>query len=774
MHLRVQKERARDPLYQAEVSVSASFDRGGFTFRVDGRMDGLFRHDPPVIEEIKSTASIADLSRRLVAEPLEHPYSLQLLTYGYFYLREQLVVPRLTFHLVSTRGGGRKDVELPLDIPAYEQWLDRRLDELVIATEKAEKQALRRRKAAVGLRLPFDTPRPGQQELIAAIEQGMAADAPLLIQAPTGMGKTAGVLFPVLKEAMGRGQTVVYVTPKNSQHAVAEDAVDRFRACGTRIRSLSLTAKQKICFKDEPLCNPDYCEYADDYYGKLHRHGISDRLAKKRVLKARTFRKMGEEFKVCPFELQLECAPDVDVIICDYNYVFSPRSALGRLALQSFGQDGKPNLIIDEAHNLPHRSMDIYSPSLATTTLESMRDGVRQLPPRFRREAEDILDGCIAVISSSSDRKSTKPHRIAPPVEPFLVLDGKLRAFLSRYLDADGEILPSDIILRLCLHWSSFSDMLERVADPERTEFFTTFHPSPSGGEIRITCCDASAMLKDCYEEYDQAVAFSATLKPFDYYAKLSGFDPDRIQFIEFGSPFPRERRKLLLIPQISTRYVDRERNYGKIADAVARITALHRGNYFVFLPSFGFLEKVAALFQPPEGFTLLLQERSMPLSQVEGILDHLRSGASPTIVLAVQGGSFSEGIDYAGEMVVGVFVVGPPLPGFDLERDQMREYYQREYGAGFDYAYTIPAMAKAVQAAGRVIRSETDRGLIVLMDGRFLEASYSRTMPGDWFDTAVTELVSDSILRDVADFWQVHAAPESMELEQSTTGEGG
>ena len=163
-----------------------------------------------------------------------------------------------------------------------------------------------------------------------------------------------------------------------------------------------------------------------------------------------------------------------------------------------------------------------------------------------------------------------------------------------------------------------------------------------------------------------------------------------------------------------------------------------------------------------------------MPPSQVEGILDQLRSGASPTIVLAVQGGSFSEGLDYAGEMVVGVFVVGPPLPGFDLERDQMREYYQREYGAGFDYAYTIPAMAKAVQAAGRVIRSETDRGLIVLMDGRFLETSYSRTMPGDWFETAVTELVSDRILRDVADFWQLHAGSEPMELEQTETGEGG
>jgi DNA excision repair protein ERCC-2 len=249
-------------------------------------------------------------------------------------------------------------------------------------------------------------------------------------------------------------------------------------------------------------------------------------------------------------------------------------------------------------------------------------------------------------------------------------------------------------------------------------------------------------------------VGFSATLKPFDYYARLSGLDPGTVRTAEFHSPFPKELRKLLIIPQISTRYAQRERNYAKIADAVQRITGLRRGNYFVFLPSFEFLERVVALFQPPEGFTVLRQEREMKAARVEAVLDHLRTQSVPTIIFAVQGGSFSEGMDYAGEMVIGAFVVGPPLPNYDLEREQMRAYYQRQYGAGFEYAYTIPAMAKAIQAAGRVIRSETDRGLIVLMDNRFMDTSYSRSMPVDWFDSDVTELVSDSILKEVAEFW--------------------
>jgi DNA excision repair protein ERCC-2 len=222
----------------------------------------------------------------------------------------------------------------------------------------------------------------------------------------------------------------------------------------------------------------------------------------------------------------------------------------------------------------------------------------------------------------------------------------------------------------------------------------------------------------------------------------------------EFLSPFPKERRKILIIPQISTRYSRRERNYGKIADTVHRIASLKQGNYFVFLPSFEFLNRVAGLFQTPDGFIVLRQERGMSADRVEATIDHLRGRSVPTIIFAVQGGIFSEGMDYTDDMLIGVFVVGPPLPTYDIEREEMRRYYQRKHGSGFEYAYALPAMARTVQAAGRVIRSETDRGLIVLMDDRFLDESYWRSMPSDWFEERVSELVSESILKDVAEFW--------------------
>jgi len=760
IHLRVQKKRKKsDPSYQPEVPVSSLFERGGYQFRVDGRMDGIFRSDPPRIEEIKSCFNIRELSRRLEENPPDHPYSLQLLTYGYFYWREQQVVPRLSFHLVSTRGGDSADLELSFDLALFEKWLELRLDELVIEAGQAEKRAARRRKIAGGFAFPFAAPRPGQIELMQTIEEGMAEQRPMLIQAPTGLGKTAGVLFPVLKEALQRGQRVVYVTPKNSQHAVAEDAVKRFQEAGSAVKSLSITAKSKICFKNEPLCNPNYCEFARDYYAKIHEHGILALLARKRRLKARIFRDLGEQYRICPFELQFDGAQEADVVICDYNYVFAPRSATGRITDAGIGQPGKPNLVIDEAHNLPSRAMDYYSPVLSAVVLERMRDEIGNVPALFRNEAEELLDGCIRVIASCRSNEMPQPTRIDPPVELFLAQDERLRAFLSRYLDSDVEIEKQDVILRLSFYWSAFTEALEFAVDAERPEFFTTFHPYPGGGVVRITCCDASTMLKDCYAEYGAVVGFSATLKPFDYYTRLSGLDSGKVKCAEFASPFPKELRKILIIPQISTKYAQREANYARIADAVERITALRRGNYFVFLPSFEFLERVADLFRPGEGFTVFRQERNMRVHDVEAILDSLRAEEIPTIVFAVQGGSFSEGMDYAGEMVIGAFVIGPPLPNYDLEREEMRKYYQRQYGAGFDYAYTIPAMAKAIQAAGRVIRSETDRGLIVLMDSRFMEPGYSRSMPVDWFESDVTELVSAGILKEVAEFWGANAS---------------
>ncbi|HEY8279306.1 MAG TPA: helicase C-terminal domain-containing protein [Bdellovibrionota bacterium] len=755
IHQQVQKRRAREyGNYEAEVPIAMEFERGDFLFRVAGRIDGLFRDKEPRIEEIKSTFQVKELAKRLRSGTLEHPYCLQLLSYGYFFYKQEEVLPELAFHLVSTRNFESDTFLLDFDLGEYEEWLEKRLDELEEEAEAAVKRADRRRKEAGRLAFPFAQPRTGQLELIGSVEEGMLERKRMLIQAPTGLGKTVGVLYPSLQNALQRGQRVVYVTPKNSQHAVAEDAVERLQEKGAKIRSLTITAKSKICFKNEPLCNPGYCEYAKDHYTKMAEHKVLEKLAKKKKLTKKTFQDLARTHEVCPFELQLEAAQDAETVVCDYNYVFAPRSAFTRLSASGLDQDGKPNLVIDEAHNLPARAMDYHSPELSSFTLTKMREQLTELHARFRIEALELLEGAIAVLKQCAPPGTNAPRKIDPPAALFHDHDLLLRAFLSRYLESDEEILAGDPVLRLCFYWSEFTAALEFVEGGAREEFFTTFAPHPSGGVVRITCCDASSFLKACYDDYEQVVGFSATLKPFDFYSQLAGLKAETLKTAEFRSPFPKSQRKLLIIPQISSKYADRQRNYPKVAETIARISALRPGNYFAFFPSFEFLEKTLALFQTPPGFCVLRQERYMRADEIEDVLAHLKAADKPTILFAVSGGVFAEGVDYPGEMAIGAFVVGPPLPSFELEREEMRAYYEKHYKAGFDYAYTFPAMAKAVQAAGRVIRSETDRGLIVLMDSRFLQPSYGKSMPEDWFSDSPQELVSGQILKEIEDFW--------------------
>lgn len=768
LHRLAQVKRAQaDDRYEAEVGIVRRFERGGYVFSVEGRIDGIFRHRVPKIEEIKSSFNVWELSRSVEARGMDHPYVLQLLTYGYFFWKEEGALPELSLHLISMRNRETRDLDFTLDVAEYEAWLERRLEELAAEARNVEKRVARRRALARGLGFPFDRPRRGQVELIETIQAGFADRKRLLVQAPTGLGKTVGVLYPSLEESLARGQRVVYVTPKNSQHSVAEDAADRFEAAGSKIKSLTITAKSKICMKEEPLCNPTYCEYARDYYEKVSANGLLEKLAKKRKLTPQTFKKLAKEHEVCPFELQLDASPEADLLICDYNYVFAPNSALRRLPVIDFAQDGASNLVIDEAHNLPARSMDYYSPSLSTAVLERLREDARDLPKRFAREFEEHLNQCAAAIASLKPDGLSKPAKIELPLDVFADRDESLRLFLSKYLESDVEILSGDPVLRLCFYWAQFTEILQEITQAEHPEFFTTFQFEASGGAVKITCCDASRRIAECYDAFQNVVAFSATLKPFDYYAKLSGLDSEKLRTAEFQSPFDRAHRKLLIIPQVSTKYSERERNYPKIAQVIQRVSALKRGHYAVFFPSFDFMHRVLGVFQKPEGFVLEAQKRNSKASDVAEVLERLRFGLEPTLLFAVQGGVYSEGVDYPGDMLIGAFIVGPPLPSFDIEREGMREYYDEHYEEGFGYAYSYPAMAKAVQAAGRVIRSESDRGIIVLMDSRFTDPGYARSMPGDWFKDSPRELVSRGILSEISDFWE-RKPPEFKEAPEA------
>jgi DNA excision repair protein ERCC-2 len=753
LHEKVQADRiAEIPDYQIEIPISWSFERNEYRFEVSGRMDGFIAGEKPLIEEIKSSFNIFELAKNLKDKRYDHPYYVQLLSYGYFYWLNNGLKPNLSFHLVSSRREENYDFEVYWDLNEFESWLDRRLDELVLMARKSEKRFLRRKKLSENMPFPFSKPRLGQMELIAFVEQGMGDDKRMMLQAPTGLGKTIGVLYPSLKESLARGQRVVYLTPKNSQQSVAEEAIEKLQAKGCGTKSLTITAKSKMCMKAEPLCNPDYCEFAKGYYDKLIKYDLKTELAKKKKLTAKVMKNLAEKYEVCPFELQMEAVEEADTVICDYNYVFGHDGSLGKISATDFAQQGKANLVIDEAHNLPSRTMGNFSPMISYSFLEGMRQDVLNLPKKFRRDGEDLLNSCLAVINRVTPEE-IKTKSVSLNFENFVSINDELKAFLSTYLDSDVDIKPKDPVLKLVFYWGEFTEILSGL-DSTQSEFFITGQNDGKNRMVKITCCDASELIKERYDYFKNVVAFSATLKPFEYYAKLSGLKGENLIQEEFLSPFKKENRKVLIIPQISTKFSVRSQNYAKIAETIERVIKLKSGNYLAFFPSFDFMEKTICSFTPPSGARVLKQNRYMRNEEVEMTLEILKAQAQPVVLFAVQGGVFSEGIDYAGDMVIGAFVVGPPLPGFDFEREKMKDYYQDSYQAGFDYAYTYPAMAKAVQAAGRVIRSETDKGIIILMDDRFLEKNYSQSLPQDWFKDTPRELVSGSILKDVSNFW--------------------
>lgn len=752
IHQAIQRRRTREVSnYTAEVKMQLEVPAENYLFVISGRADGVVESDDVLIEEIKSTFDVESLEHKLTTDE-NHPYVWQLKTYGYFYYKQSGQIPDLRMLLVSSRNFRQSEVHFELDIEEYEAWLALRMTELVEETKMREKLYKKRVEMAVDLQFPFSSPRPGQSELIASIEEGFQKEKSLVIQAPTGLGKTIGVLYPSLKESLARGQKVIYVTPKNSQHQVAEEAVERLQNLGANVRPLTITAKSKMCFKAEPICNPQYCEFAKDYYKKLADNDLVNKISKLRSLSQKKLSELGEEYQVCPFELSVEAIERADVVIADYNYVFSLRSLLGRLEAPLLEPQEKPNLVIDEAHNLPARAQDYFSPSISTRDLRQLEGSLAKVNIRFIKRALDLCKEAVELIEGY--RGESRIVQIN--YEPIFELDKKMREFLAEYLEADIEIQPQDGVLRLVNVWSDFTQAMEL----EGPEFFRTYQRNKIYGEdnetLKVTCCDASSHLNETYKSFKNVVAFSATLKPFSYSTKLLGLDDESTECLEFVSPFPRDHRKILLIPQISTKYRERAQSAPKIAQAMEKIMAVKPGNYIALFPSFDFMKDVEKHLKE-SFYQRLVQQREMKAARVDDFLSFMKNQDMPTLLLAVQGGVFSEGVDFPGEMLIGAFVIGPALPTFDFEREQIRQYYEQahEKDVAFNYTYVYPAMAKTIQSAGRVIRSENDKGLIVLMDSRFLENTYAETMPQGWFESSPQELVSKKIIADVYDFWK-------------------
>jgi len=738
LHAKVQKRLAREhPELLSERTVLWTAERTDFECLVRGRIDVLIPGPTPILEEIKTTFQPLGLLRALEANPW-HPFAQQARMYAWILAQTGDAAPTCRLRIISLLDESETLVEVPFDLEAFTDWVEAQIEGLQAQHLKALARAAERKVTGERLRFPFEAPRPGQERLLALVEEALSEGSRLLVQAPTGLGKTAALLYPGLQRALKDDLRVFYLTPRNSQHAVAEAFVRRLCEAGQPVRSVTLRAKERMCPQDEVHCHPEVCPRAKGYYDRLKESQALDQLAEAGCVDSASIQALADEHTLCPFELSLDASRNADVIIGDYNYALSPSATLARFFGEE-GAQGRNLLLIDEAHNLPNRATAWFSPALDLEQLQALKRGWKGKRTGLKGSFTRQLDRCLRLVGSHAG-----PHRKLD-VDPslFNAEEQRLRKLLAKAAADGTELAPSHPLVQLFRQWSEFCGVLRELTEAH----LLTWTPP---GRLQITCVDASPHLAERFKPLAGAVLFSGTLKPFDYYARLSGLTQPRCE--EIPSPFPAGHRCLLVVPQISTLYRQRTQQTPRIAGFLSKVLPLRHGNYLVFFPSFEFLEKTLPFLDLP-GFRILAQPRRATQDALNQILTAL-SEERGLVVLAVQGGSLSEGIDLPGEALIGSVIVGPPIPPFDLERKLTKDYFDRTTGEGEAYTYTYPAMAKAIQAAGRVIRGPEERGLLAFLDGRFLEPAFAQCFPSDWFQQSPREAVSEGILAEVTRFW--------------------
>ncbi|MEX1311672.1 MAG: helicase C-terminal domain-containing protein [Candidatus Sulfomarinibacteraceae bacterium] len=755
LHRRVQEDtQAVEPGYRPEVPVAGEYEVDGWTVRLFGRADGVVFDDedhPVRVDEIKTLHFAVDLHNLYIEERLDR-FRRQAALYAYLLSGDgpPASARLILVDIVSTE---EKEEEVVWSAEETRTWLRQKLHQLVAREQRRLGRLAELRAAAERLPFPHPEMRPAQQRIGDEVRDALEDGRHLLVRAPTGCGKTAAVLHPALRAALAKGNRLFFLTAKTLQQRIAVETAREMQ--DGLFRSLQLRAKGKMCANTEIICHEEFCPYAKEYGVKLVRTQLIANLLEDRdhqdpdeVFEA------ARENEVCPFEVSLDLLPHIDLVVCDYNYVFDPVIGLG--AVLHEGALRNAVLIIDEAHNLVDRSREYYSPTIASDqidrTLEylstrsnavfdTLAELVRELGDYVETTVESVLeDGGPTEVQTTFDTSVTSDLRIA--------FDG---AMLSYFLyKREHELwIADDPVLDLFFTLTHF----HRVLTLGGGEFVHLARRDPKGARsLRIFCLDAARFVGETIEESAGVIAMSATLEPFDFYRDLLGFDPHRCSSLYVPSPFPDENRLVIAIDDVDTTWRRRRAHYDRIASWITRLSH-PQGNVLALFPSYAFLNAVNDRLAPPAHRVIVQQAGSTDDDQ-RRVMEALKQRDSH-LVLAVLGGIFAEGVDYPGRMLSQVIVVSPGLPQFNLERELLKAYYQETYEHGFGYAYLIPGMTRVVQAAGRLIRSDTDRGVITLIGKRFLDSRYARLLPEEWLDEDPTSLLHPDPERAVREFFE-------------------
>jgi DNA excision repair protein ERCC-2 len=764
IHTRRAEERANeDPHYRAEVHVVHRTTVGGWSVTVTGRIDGLSVDKDArrvSIEEVKSIHFDLELEALYRSEKLQrHLY--QLLLYSYFLssqpeLEGFVFAPQLA--LIDLVSGEAKIIDTEFDRQNVETALHASLAKLIEDLEVSSALRTAKRAFADTLQFPFDVTRAGQEEIVSAVARGIWQRDALLVSAPTGIGKTMAVLYPAVKQSLKLGKKLFFLTSKTLQQDAAVKALDLLNDGSFRV--LRVRSKQKMCAHTEMICHEDFCPFAAKYSEKMAKSGLlSNIVTSMSYFDPDVTFELSKSTEVCPFEVSLELIDQADVIVCDYNYIFDPYVGLKTYTQEKDYSDCV--LVVDEAHNLVDRGRSWYSPELHEKSFEEVRQQfmsrncwvegweelLAMLTDHFHGLAE-VLEGEVKQALCSPSREMFMEQRTEWERIVLEYIGWKIE---QRIAEEDDPII--DFYFKLV----KFTNMLAEKGD----EFAHVVERTSDGIRLKVFCKDPSRFLGEIFESAHATVALSATLEPFEFYRKTLGFPADRTAELSLPSPFPRSNRKIVIVSEVDTTYKRRADHYVRIAEHVAEIADAGDGNFLALFPSYAFLREIAERM-PPIQKRVMVQRSDMSDYERNAILDILRDRPKRgNLILAVSGGMYAEGVDYQGDMLSGVMVIGPALPQVSFEQELLKEYYDEQYGAGFEFAYLIPGMTRVVQSAGRVIRSEHDIGVIALLCKRFTQESYTRYFPADWYEESPRELVSRKAASEIRSFFEAKMTPQ-------------
>lgn len=738
MHRKIQKRKGSD--YHAEVPLKLVLEEEYYDLILEGRADGiqiLTEGEKPdysvsfqnivledsakvIIDEIKGIYMKLD---RLLAPVGVH--IAQAKCYAYIYaLQHELKCIGVQMTYVNLDTEEMKYFSEEYTFEALKKWFDdliasyRKWSDFQYAWKKLRQESIQK------LQFPFAY-RKGQKELATGVYRTIQRKKNLFIQAPTGVGKTITTVFPAVKAVgEGLGDRIFYLTAKTVTGTVAWETFDQLRRQGYQAKLIQITAKEKMCLCEEMECNPVHCPYARGHYDRVN-DAVFGLLQKEDFFTREVLLEQAREYQVCPFEMSLDVASWVDDIICDYNYVFDPNVYLKRFFAE--GIRGDYIFLIDEAHNLVERSREMYSATLRKEDLLA----VRKIMKRYQPKLDKDFNKCNRILLDY--KRECENYKVYQDIGSFIFTLMNLASGLDEFLQRSTEFPERKEVSEFYFAVRNFLNMYERV-----DEHYVIYgeHTSEGGFLLKLYCVDPSLNLQECIDKGNAAIFFSATFLPIRYYKSLLSTKQDNYA-VYAETAFTEDQSLLLLGRDVSSRYTRRNQDeYRRIAEYIRKIGQAQKGNYMIFFPSYKMMQEVYEVFG---GINCGEMETCMQVSGMKEeereaflgqfVAEHERS----FLAFCVMGGIFGEGIDLKNEQLIGAVVVGTGLPQISNEREILMHYYDERSGEGFDYAYRYPGMNKVLQAAGRVIRTVDDSGVILLLDDRFTRREYESLFPKEW-----------------------------------------